>query len=105
MVGMERRREFRVPAEVEVRIAGVDAHGELFAQDALARSLSLSGALVTGIEHNLRCGDGLFVQQNGHQSKFKIVWVLDGQAAVQKFKDEPCPWGELLGIEAVGTGR
>ncbi len=98
---MEKRHEPRIPEEVQVRVAGVNAHGELFAQDATARSLSTSGALITGIEHDLRCGDGLFVQQDGHQSKFKIVWVRDGRAAVQKFKDEPCPWKELL--EGMGT--
>jgi hypothetical protein len=100
LVGMERRREPRVPSEVQVRIAGVDAHGELFAQDAIARSLSVSGALITGIEYPLRCGDGLFVEQNHRQAKFKVVWIRNGQAAVQKFKDEPCPWEELLGIGA-----
>lgn len=100
MVGMERRREPRIPSEVKVRIAGVDAHGELFAQDAIARSLSVSGALLTGIKHQLRCGDGLFVDHNQSQAKFKVVWVRDGQAAVQRFKDEPCPWKEVLGIAA-----
>lgn len=105
MVRMERRGEPRIPSEVKVRIAGVDAHGELFAQDAVARSLSVSGALLTGIKHPLRCGDGLFVQQNHSQAKFKIVWVRDGQAAVQKLKDEPSPWGELLGVGALGAGR
>jgi hypothetical protein len=93
---MERRQELRIPVEVQVRVAGVNAQGELFVQNAVARSLSMSGALITGLEHDLRCGDGLFVQQDGRRSKFKIVWVRDGRAAVQKFKDEPCPWKELL---------
>ena len=100
IVEMERRREPRVPVEIQVRIAGVDAHGELFAQNAVARSLSPSGALITGIEYTLRCGDGLFVEQNRCQAKFKVVWIRNGQAAVQKFKDEPCPWGELLAVRS-----
>ncbi len=97
IVKMERRREPRIPAEVEVRIAGIDAHGELFAQDAIARSLSLSGALITGIQHNLRCGDGLLLRTVNRQAKFKIVWVRDGKAAVQRLKGEPCPWEKSVG--------
>ncbi len=98
---MDRRQEPRARAEVSVRIAGVDADGELFAQDALARSLSPSGALLTGIRRKLRCGDGLLVRAENCQAKFKIVWVRDGQAAVQRLKGEPCPWQEVL--EEVGA--
>jgi hypothetical protein len=101
---MERRHELRIPAEVFVRIAGVDAHGNLFAQNARARSLSHGGALLTGIEHDLRCGDGLFLQREGKEAKFKVVWVRDGLAAVQRAKDEPCLWEDLLQPRALGAG-
>jgi hypothetical protein len=101
---MEGRQELRVPAEVLVRIAGVDAHGNLFAQNALARSLSHGGALLTGVKHDLHCGDGLLLQRGGDQAKFKIVWVRDGQAAVQRLKDEPCLWDDLLQSRALGAG-
>lgn len=93
---MERRSETRVPSTVQVRIAGVSGNGEFFAQDLVARSLSLSGALLMGLEHELRCGDGLLVQRSGIQSKFRVVWIRDGQAAIQKLHDEPCPWKEML---------
>ncbi len=92
-----------MPATVLVRIAGVSANGDFFAQDTIARSLSLSGALLTGIEHDLRCGDGLLLQFHGQQSRFKVVWVRDGQAAIQKVKNELCPWKEML--EAVDARR
>ena len=100
---MERRREPRVPAEAPVRIAGVDAHGEIFAQNAIARSISLSGALLTGIQHHLRWGDGLLLQRNGQQAKFRVVWVRDGQAAIQRLKGEVCPWEEMMEAQKVRT--
>ncbi len=101
MVGMEQRREPRIPVEVQVSIAGTDARGDLFTQPATARSLSRSGALLTGIGRELRCGDILLVRTAGHQGKFKIVWVRDSQAAVHRLNGEPCPWKEML--EAVGA--
>ena len=101
MERMERRREPRIPIEIEVHIAGVDAEGELFNQGATARSLSASGALLTGIERDLRCGDVLLVLTVSRRAKFKIVWVRDSQAAVHRLKGEPCPWQEML--EEVGA--
>lgn len=99
---MERRREFRIPIEVQVRIAGVDARGGLFVQPATARSLSASGALLTGIGRELRCGDVLLVRTASHQAKFKIVWVRDSQAAIHRLNGEPCPWQEMLEVVAAG---
>jgi hypothetical protein len=93
---MERRQETRLPTEVAVRIFGMDADGESFRQTVIARSLSSNGALLTGLARELRCGDSIAVRRDGQQARFKVVWVRDGQAAIQKLKDELCLWKELL---------
>lgn len=96
MKKMERRLEARLPTEVCVRIFGMDTNGETFRQTVIAGSLSLSGALLTGIAHELRCGDSIAVRRDGQEARFKVVWVRDGQAAIQRLKDELCLWKELL---------
>ncbi len=71
-------------------------------QDATARNLSGSGALLNGIEQNLRCGDLIGVQYESRQAHFRVIWVRDShsalktQAAVQRVGPYDCPWRELL---------
>jgi predicted alpha/beta superfamily hydrolase len=43
------------------------------------------------------------LQFHGQQSRYKVVWVRDGQAAIQRVKNEPCLWKEML--ETVEAGR
>ena len=93
---MERRAESRRLAQVSVNIAGVDTNGQAYRQSVLARSVSLSGGLLTGVSQDLRCGDLIVLQRDQLVARFRVVWVRDGQVAVQKLKNEPCLWQELL---------
>jgi len=53
----DRRRESRWIANLDVLVWGVDIKGERFLQDVHARAISLSGALLTRLDANLRSGD------------------------------------------------
>ena len=53
----DRRGESRWIANLDVLVWGVDIKGERFLQDAHARDISLSGALLTGLDADLRSGD------------------------------------------------
>lgn len=103
----ERRNEPRFASELAVRIWGCDDRGVRFVQDAIARNLSGSGALLTGIQQNLRCGDLVGVQFENRQAHFRIIWVRDSggtrriQAAVQKVGAYECPWKTVLAEEIV----
>ena len=98
----DRRKDLRVPAELPVRVWGVDAKGSRYAQNANARNISIGGALISGIEIGLRPGDLIGVQYHDKQARYRVVWARDSagpskhQAAVQKLDGWECPWRELL---------
>jgi hypothetical protein len=54
---MDRRRESRTAVDLVVMAWGVDTEGERFLQEAHAREISLRGALLSGLDADLRSGD------------------------------------------------
>lgn len=101
---IERRSEPRFPADdLQIQVWGTDRHGMPFLQNALARNLSSHGALVTGIEQELRPGDLIGIQHKNHQARFRIVWIghYSGtrnimEVAVHRLDTDECPWKEAL---------
>ena len=61
----ERRKEARVRAELRVEVSGSDARSAGFRDIVLATSLSHSGALLTNVHAELRCGDLLAIEFAG----------------------------------------
>jgi hypothetical protein len=53
----DRRREPRKPLDLPLLVWGVDTQGERFLQEAHARDISLSGALLSGLDADLKSGD------------------------------------------------
>ena len=101
----DRRREPRIRVRLSVQITGVDNRGKRFVEDAVATSLSRSGALLSDVEVGLRCGDYLAVRYGAKRANFRIIWIQQsegpsrGQIAVQKLENQPCPWEEVLADE------
>lgn len=99
---MERRREPRLVEDLPIRIWAVDEHGGWFTQFAVAHNISRNGALLMGLEQELRCGDLILVQYCSVKARYRIVWLRDSggpyriQAAVQRLEEEKCPWEEVL---------
>ena len=102
---IERRKESRFQLSVPVKVSGVDKNGEPFAINVMATSLSRSGALLTGLNVELRCGDMMVLDYEGHRAHFRIVWFLNlgprlgAEVAKHKSNREPCPWADLLPVE------
>jgi hypothetical protein len=98
----DRRHEPRFRSELAVRVWGCDDRGVRFVQDATARNLSSSGALISGIQQKLRCGDLIGLQYENREAHFRVIWVRDSgsslkiQAAVQRVGNYECPWKTLL---------
>ncbi len=72
---IDRRSETRAPAELGVTIWGVDTKGDRFLQEARAREISLSGALLTGLDVELRSGDVVGILYANRKARFRVVWV------------------------------
>jgi hypothetical protein len=103
----ERRSEPRVRAALWVEVAGTDVQHEPFSERVIAINLSEHGALLWGVEAELRSGDVITVAYHERKGQFQVVWVLEESAvgaevAVHRLAEQPCPWEEAL---AAGVGQ
>jgi hypothetical protein len=107
---IDRRREPRTDIDVGLTVWGVDTRGDRFLQEARAREISLSGALLLGLDAELRSGDVIGILYAGKKARYRVVWVRDSgtsdkvQAAVHRFAPDECPWKELLIEESAEAG-
>ena len=98
----DRRREPRKSVELPLLVWGVDVQGERFLQEAYARDISLSGAMLSGLDADLRSGDVIGILCGKRKARFRVIWVrYDGdgekmQVAVHRMESDECPWAELL---------
>ena len=105
----DRRKETRTSTDLVLTIWGVDTKGERFAQQAHARDISLSGALVSGIDAELRSGDVVGVLYGSRKARFRVVWVRYDEAgdkmqvAIHRIERDACPWRDQLVEEPTGT--
>ena len=74
-------------------------------QEARAREISLSGALLTGLDVELRSGDVVGILYANRKARFRVVWVSyigktsKLHAAVHRIEPDLCPWQALLAEE------
>lgn len=98
----DRRREARMRCDLPVMVWGVDARGERFLQEARARDISLCGALLTGIDADLKSGDVIGILFGKKKARYRVVWIrydASGekmQVAVHRLEADACPWLDLL---------
>jgi PilZ domain len=98
---MEKRPESRVPAEIAVRVFGMNAEGKPFFQKAVASNLSSEGATLTRVEHTLKIGEVIGVQHADRKARFEIKWVKPGflpntvEAGIQTQPGQTAPWVEI----------
>ena len=107
---IDRRREPRTDINLGLTVWGVDTRGDRFLQEARAREISLGGALLLGLDAELRSGDVIGILYAGKKARYRVVWVRDSgtsdkvQAAVHRFAPDECPWKELLIEESAEAG-
>jgi hypothetical protein len=98
----ENRSEPRSGLEVPVRVFGMGADGQPFFQSARATNLAIDGALLCGIEHELKVGDVIGLHYGDKKIRCKVVWVINAGAAqkiqvgVQLLPEQECPWRAQL---------
>ena len=102
----DRRSEARTQVHLALTVWGVDVKGERFLQEARARDISLSGALLSGLDIELSSGDVIGILFAGKKARYRVIWIrYDGdgdkmQVAVHRVAADECPWQELLASDA-----
>ena len=97
---MEKGPESRLPAEIAVRVFGMNADGKAFFQKAVASKLSNQGATLSRVEHSLKVGEVIGVQHADKKARFEIKWVKPGflpntiEAGIQLQAGQTSPWAE-----------
>ena len=94
---MGKRREPRIPAKLQVRIAGTDASGSPILLMVPTRNVSRQGALLDGIQATLKVGEIVAITYKTSKARFRVTWVGNaeraGQIGVQSVETEKCIWG------------
>jgi hypothetical protein len=96
------RPEERVPVDLDMRVWGMGADGRAFSQHARAHNISVGGALLCGIEHELKIGDTIGVQAGEKKARCKVVWATNTRSVqkihvgLQLVSKLECPWTALL---------
>jgi len=105
---VERRHEPRSQADLGLLVWCIETKGARFLQEARAREISLSGALLSGLDAELSPGDVIGILYAGKKARYQVIWVRESgpghkiQAAVYRIAPDECPWGDLLKKEHAG---
>jgi PilZ domain len=95
---MGKRRDPRIQAKLQVRIAGIDAGGRSLLQMVTTRNISRQGALLDGIQGAFKPGEIISVSYKNNKARFRVSWMGDtaagkaGQIGVQSIDPAKCIW-------------
>jgi hypothetical protein len=101
----EHQTEPRLSVDLPVRIWGMSADGRPFSQHARAQNISSEGALISGVENELKVGDVVGVQCEEKKTRCTVMWVLNtgpvkkNQVGVKLVAGQECPWKSYLPME------
>jgi hypothetical protein len=88
----------RATLDLRLRVWGIGADNQPFHQNANAQNVSITGACICGLEHELKVGDVIGVQYETRKARCKVIWVMEAgalkkvQVGVQLVADQECPW-------------
>ena len=97
--------EPRLSVDLPVRIWGMGADGRPFNQHARAQNITSNGALIAGVEQELRLDDVIGVQCDDRKARCKVIRILTtdslnrSQVGIQLLADQECPWKPYLPME------
>jgi hypothetical protein len=97
--------EPRITVDLPVRMWGMTADGHPFSQHARAQNISADGALLSGVENELKVGDVIGVQCDDKKTRCTVIWVMNtgpikkNQVGVKLLADQECPWKSYLPIQ------
>jgi hypothetical protein len=95
---MGKRREPRIQAKLQVRIAGIDASGRPLLQMVTTQNTSRNGAMLDGIQGMFKTGEIISVSYKNDKARFRVSWMGDagtarsGQMGVESVDSAKCIW-------------
>jgi len=101
----DQQTEPRLSVDLTVRIWGMSAEGRPFSQSAHAYNISSEGALISGVESELKVGDVIGVQCAERKTRCMVVWVMNtgpvkkNQVGVKLVAEQECPWKSYLPLD------
>jgi hypothetical protein len=101
----EHHAEPRLTVDLPVRIWGMNAEGRAFSQHARAQNISTEGALLSGVESELKVGDVIGVQCDDKKARCTVIWAMNtglvkkNQVGVKLLADQECPWKNYLPLD------
>ena len=101
--------EPRLTVDLPVRVWGMTAEGRAFSQNASAQNISREGALLSGIEPELKVGDVIGVQCGDSKARCRVVWTVNtgtskkNQVGIKLVADQECPWKSQLPLEGTAV--
>jgi hypothetical protein len=102
---MDNQSEPRLSVDLPVRVWGMTAEGRPFSQIARAQNISNDGALLSGLESELKVGDVVGVQCDEKKTRCTVIWVMNtgpvkkNQVGVKLIADQECPWKAYLPLD------
>src|SRR6266403_1953601 len=100
-----RQTEPRLSVDLPVRIWGMSAEGRPFSQHARAQNISSAGALISGVDNELKVGDVIGVQCDEKKARCTVIWVMNAgsirknQVGVKLLADQESPWKSFLPLD------
>lgn len=101
----EHHAEPRLTVDLPVRIWGMTAEGKAFSQHARAQNISTEGALLSGVESELKVGDVIGVQCDDKKARCTVIWAMNtglvkkNLVGVKLLADQECPWKNYLPLD------
>jgi hypothetical protein len=101
----EHQTEPRLTIDLPVRIWGMSADGRPFSQHARAQNISSEGALISGVENELKVGDVVGIQCEEKKTRCTVIWVMNtgpvkkNQIGVKMVSDQEAPWKAYLPMD------
>ena len=99
---MGKRRDPRIAARLQLRIAGIDAAGRPLLGMVVTRDISRHGALLEGIQGTFKPGETISISYKNNKARFRVSWVGEsgtdraGQMGVQSMDTGRCIWDIAL---------
>jgi hypothetical protein len=105
----EHQSEPRLSVDLPVRVWGMTAEGRPFSQHARAQNISSEGALLSGLESELKVGDVVGVQCDEKKTRCTVIWVMNtgpvkkNQVGIKLVADQECPWKDYLPLDGASV--